>query len=159
MLSWSLLGQSQNSLDFVALIEESDESKSDQELKESVIEDFKPHLDRDDGVDLLDETPPDSLVAERHCSISPLKVVSLLPHGKSIGQELPHQCSIFIWTISNVNVNIHIDIWYNWCRDRRMQDTDSKHIHNRQLRQKQQQFRREKGYHCTRLNIAYKSNL
>ena len=92
----ALLGQSQNSLDFVALIEESDESKSDQELKESVIEDFKPHLHRDDGVDLLDETPPDSLVAERHCSISPLKVVRLLSHGKSIGQELPHQCSIYM---------------------------------------------------------------
>ena len=42
------------------------------------------HLDWDDGVDLLDETPPNRLVAEGHRSvpISPLKVISLLPHGK-----------------------------------------------------------------------------
>ena len=43
-----------------------------------------PHLDWDDGVDLLDETPPNTFIAEGHCSVpfSPLKVISLFSHGR-----------------------------------------------------------------------------
>ena len=47
----------------------------------------RPHLHRNDGVDLLDEPPPDTLVAEGHLPIpTSLKIVGILTH-------LPHNSS------------------------------------------------------------------